>query len=207
VLAEARLTRISYLPHEDYVGCLCLTSSKAFLIGRAATQDGPHGEICIVVAEHREQQEQVPFNGEWDAIIRFFYTMQPFFESGSRDVALVPIIVALPPIDDVDAMNVVAPVQQYSTDWPMPQPKSSTRAPRCKGFPSHSRNRKCALIESMIASHYRFLCSKTTPAELLSSCQAPLCELAVHSREDGDHAGANFPIRSRRRVRAGRSTT
>ena len=84
--------------------------------------------------------------GEWDAIIRFVYTMQPFFDSGTRDVALVPIIVAMPPIDDVDAMNVVAPVQQYSIDWPMPQPKSSTRVPRCKGFPGHSRNRKCALI-------------------------------------------------------------
>jgi hypothetical protein len=39
--------------------------------------------------------------------------MQPFSHSGSRNVALVPIIVAMPPINDVDAVNVVTHVQQY----------------------------------------------------------------------------------------------
>src|SRR5215510_13672038 len=48
-----------------------------------------------------------------------------------------------------------------STAWPMPQPKSRTRTPGCKGFPSHSRKRRCPSIA-------RHCPSQVTTVSLLS---------------------------------------
>src|SRR5438552_6494813 len=48
---------------------------------------------------------------EGDAIIRFVHALQSFFNARFRDVALVPIIVAMPPINDVNPVNVIAHVQ------------------------------------------------------------------------------------------------
>src|SRR6516225_7205564 len=49
--------------------------------------------------------------GKGDAIIRFVHALQSLDHARLRDVALVPIIVAPPPIDDVNPVNVIAHAQ------------------------------------------------------------------------------------------------
>src|SRR5262245_49980781 len=49
--------------------------------------------------------------GEGDAIIRFVHALQSFSHARLREVALVPIIVAPPPIDDVNPVDVITHVQ------------------------------------------------------------------------------------------------
>jgi hypothetical protein len=120
--------------------------------------------------------------GEWDAIIRFADTMQPFSDSGPRDVALVPIIVAMPPIDDVDAMNVVAHVQQYVDGLAIAAAKVEHARAGLQRFPEpFKKAQMCAdSLAPLVASHYGFLWSKTQIecGEIDCVCSSPAAALS-----------------------------
>jgi hypothetical protein len=98
-----------------------------------------------------------------------------------------------------------------STAWPMPHPKSRTRAPGCKGFPSHSRKRRCPSIarrcswqvtmvslSSKRCASIRRRMSLTTPEP-----SVPQKPLACQSAKFGiDVQSQIFPTRFRNRARS-----
>jgi hypothetical protein len=84
--------------------------------------------------------------------------MQPFSDSGARDVSFVPIIVAIPPIDDVDAMDVVAHVQQYVDRLADAAAKVEHPRTRRHRFPEPFKKAQvCAHSLVPVATHYDFL--------------------------------------------------
>src|SRR5215472_1672901 len=89
--------------------------------------------------------------------------MQPFSDSGPREVALVPIIVAIPPIDNVDAMNVVAHVQQYVDRLADAATKVEHARTRPQRFPEPFKKAQVSAhsLAPLVASHYESLWSNT----------------------------------------------
>src|SRR5689334_11508125 len=82
--------------------------------------------------------------------------MQPFSDTGPRDVALVPIIVAIPPTDDVDAMSVVAHVQQYADRLADAAAEVEHACTRPQRFPEPFKKAQVSAhsLAPLVASHY-----------------------------------------------------
>src|SRR5215470_5805413 len=89
--------------------------------------------------------------------------MQPFSDTGPRDIALVPIIVAIPPIDDVDAINVVAHVQQYVDQLADAAAKVEHARTGPQRFPEPFKKAQMSAhrLAPLVASHYESLWSNT----------------------------------------------
>src|SRR5690242_8107122 len=103
--------------------------------------------------------------------------MQPFSDTGPRDVALVPIIVAIPPTDDVDAMNVVAHVQQYANRLADAAAEVEHARTRPQRFPEPFKKAQVSphSLAPLVASHYDSLWSniRVDCGELDCVCSSP----------------------------------
>src|SRR5262249_10261837 len=125
---------------------------------------GEHRRVVVDMLHHLIAEAKLKVTvGEWDAIIRFVYRMQSSSDTGPRDVAFVPIIVAIPPIDDVDAMNVVTHIQQYVDRLAVAAAKIEHARARLQRLPEPFKKAQvCAdRLAPLVANHYGFLCSKT----------------------------------------------
>src|SRR5690242_7478379 len=123
--------------------------------------------------------------------------MQSFSDSRPRDIALIPIIVAIPPIDDVDAMHVVAHVQQHVDRLADAAAKiEHPRTSRQSFTEPFKKAQVCADgLASLVASHTKppgqtdaLSAMRSAVRQRLSARSIGACELDVCSGDRG-HAG------------------